>query len=165
MIVSTDTSGHTVVAMAGRAARLIAMAKPACAGHPKHRFACAGAKTVDRKGYILVIETDDLIRELLERWLVEAGHTVVACAASDPAPEGAVRLVIADVESPRRADARIASLQAAYQAPMLVLSARFRRGLGTCAAAARQLGVQGVLPKPFTRADLLAAVSETIEDP
>jgi DNA-binding response OmpR family regulator len=122
-------------------------------------------ETVHRKGYILVIETDDLIRELLERWLGEAGYAVVACAAGDPPPAEGARLVIVDVESPRGAGARIASLQAAYQAPMLVLSARFRRGLGASAAAARQLGVQKVLPKPFTRAELLAAVSETIEDP
>jgi DNA-binding response OmpR family regulator len=120
---------------------------------------------VQRKGYILVVETDDLIRALLERWLGEAGHAVVACAAGDPAPEGGVRLVIADVATPRRADRLIESLQAAYRAPILVLSARFRRGLGASAAAARQLGVQKVLPKPFTRAELLAAVRETIEDP
>ena len=118
-----------------------------------------------RKGYILVVETDDLIRGLLERWLGEAGHAAVVCAPGDPVPERGLRLVIADVESPRRAGARIASLQAAYQAPMLVISARFRRGFGASEAAARQLGVQKVLPKPFTRAELLAAVSETIEGP
>lgn len=122
-------------------------------------------KAVRRKGYILVVETDDLIRELLERWLGEAGHGVVACAAGDPAPEGDVSLVIADVANPRRADRLIASLQASYPAPILALSARFRRGLGASEAAARQLGVEKVLPKPFTRAELLAAVRETIDDP
>ena len=121
-------------------------------------------KAVNRKGYILVVETDDLIRGLLERWLGEAGHGVVECAAGEPAPEGDVRLVIADVANPRRAERLIASLRAAYRAPILVLSARFRRGLGTSAAAARQLGVQKVLPKPFTRAELLAAVRETTDD-
>lgn len=118
---------------------------------------------MQREGYILVVETGDLIRGLLERWLGEAGHTVVTRAAGDPAPEGRLRLVIADVASPRRGGARIASLRAASRAAMLVLSARFRRGLG--AAAARQLGVQRVLPKPFTRAELLPAVRETIEAP
>jgi len=122
-------------------------------------------KAVKRKGYILVIEADDLIRELLERWLGESGHGVLACAAGDPAPDGDVRLVIADVENPRRADRLIASLQAAYRAPILVVSARFRRGLGASAAAARQLGVEKVLPKPFTRAELLGAVREAIDDP
>jgi DNA-binding response OmpR family regulator len=122
-------------------------------------------KTVQRKDYILVVETDDLIRDLLERWLGEAGYAVVAREAGDPAPAGRARLVIADVPSPRREGARIALLQAAYQAPRLVLSARFRRSHGASATAARQLGVQKVLPKPFTRAELLAAVSEAIEDP
>ena len=117
-----------------------------------------------RKGHILVVETDDLIRGLLARWLGETGHTVHAGAAGDPVPEGGVRLVIADVASPRRAGSLVASLRA-YQAPILIVSARFRRGLGASSAAARQLGVEGVLPKPFTRSELLAAVREIIEAP
>ena len=121
-------------------------------------------RTVHRKGHIRVVETDDLIRELLVRWLGEAGHAVHACAAGDPAPEGRVRLVIANVASPRRVGPLVTSLRA-YQAPILIVSARFRRGLGASAAAARQLGVEGVLPKPFTRSELLAAVGEIIGDP
>jgi DNA-binding response OmpR family regulator len=134
------------------------------AGRPKRRSARAAERTVHRKSPILVIETDDLIRGLLARWLGEGGYAVHARAAGDPAPEGGVRLVVADVASPRRAGALIGSLRA-YRAPILIVSARFRRGLGASAAAARQLGVEGVLPKPFTRAELLAAVGEIIEDP
>jgi DNA-binding response OmpR family regulator len=63
-------------------------------------------KTVQRRDYILVVEPDDLVRELLERWLGEAGYAVIARAAGDPAPEGRARLVIADVPSPRREGAR-----------------------------------------------------------
>jgi DNA-binding response OmpR family regulator len=117
-----------------------------------------------RKGHILVVETDDLIRGLLARWLGEAGYTVHASAAGDPVPARGVRLVIADVASPRRAGPLVASLRS-YQAPILIVSARFRRGLGASSAAARQLGVEGVLPKPFTTSELLAAVREIIEDP
>jgi DNA-binding response OmpR family regulator len=40
-------------------------------------------------GYILIVETDDLIRELLERWLGEAGHAVVAASSGTPAREEA----------------------------------------------------------------------------
>jgi DNA-binding response OmpR family regulator len=120
---------------------------------------------VDRKGYILIVETDDLIRELLERWLGEAGYAVVAGVPGGPAPQGAPGLVIANISSPRGEGALIRSLQAACPAPVLVVSARFRRGLGASADAARELGVRKVLPKPFTRDELLAAVSETIEDP
>ena len=121
------------------------------------------SETVHRKGHILVVETDDLIRELLARWLGEAGYAVHACAAGDPAPEGGVRLVIADVANPRRAGSLVTSLRA-YQAAILIISARFRRGLGASAAAARQLGVESVLPKPFTRSELLAAVGKIIEE-
>ena len=116
---------------------------------------------VDRTGLILVVETDDLIRELLARWLGEAGYTVQAGAAGDPAPEEGVRLVIADVASPRGAGALVASLRT-YRAPILIVSARFRRGLGASTAAAQQLGVDGVLPKPFARWELLSAVAGII---
>jgi CheY-like chemotaxis protein len=66
-------------------------------------------KTVHRKDHILVVENDDLIRDLLERWLGEAGYAVVAHEAGAPAAAGRARLVIADVPSPRRAGARIVS--------------------------------------------------------
>ncbi len=118
-------------------------------------------------GYILIVETDDLIRGLLERWLGEAGYVVVASssvtAARDDAREKAPRLVIANISRPRGAEALIRSLQATYPAPILVISARFRRGLEVSASAARQLGVRKVLPKPFTRRELLTAVRESLE--
>jgi CheY-like chemotaxis protein len=43
-----------------------------------------------------------------------------------------------------------------------VLSGRFRRGLARSAEAARRLGVEMVLPKPFTREELLSAVDEAL---
>jgi CheY-like chemotaxis protein len=113
---------------------------------------------VNRKGFVLIQEEDLLIRELLERWLGEAGYTVTA--AGDQAP----CLVIADVPSPRRAQALIQSLQAVYAAPILALSGSFRRGLAGSAEAARRLGVKKVLPKPFTRKELLTAVAASLED-
>jgi DNA-binding response OmpR family regulator len=110
------------------------------------------------KGTIVVVETDDLIREMLERWLGEAGYVVVAGArAEEPV------LVIANVSNPRAAQSLIRSLQTAYAAPVLAVSARFRRGLGSSIDAARLLGVRKVLPKPFTRKELLCAVREAIE--
>ena len=45
------------------------------------------------------------------------------------------------------------------------LSARFRRGLGASVAAARQLGVEKVLPKPFTRVDLELLIRSLIDRP
>jgi len=113
---------------------------------------------VQSKGLIVIQEGDDLIRELLERWLGEAGYAVRA--AQDESP----RLVIADVPSPRGAQPVIQSLKAAYGAPILVVSARFRRGLAESQEAARQLEVRSVLPKPFTREELLSAVEASLED-
>ena len=40
---------------------------------------------------------------------------------------------------------------------------RFRLGLTGSTETARRLGVKKVLPKPFTRAELLAAVRESLE--
>ncbi len=113
---------------------------------------------MNRKGFILIHEEDVLIRELLERWLGEAGYAISAAADEKPI------LVITDVPSPRRAQALIQSLQAVYAAPILALSGRFRRGLAGSAEAARRLGVRKVLPKPFTRKELLSAVSASLAE-
>ena len=115
-------------------------------------------KYVNRKGFVLIQEDDVQIRELLERWLHEAGYAI--SAAEDEVP----CLVIADVPEPSRAHAHIRSLQAVYAAPVLVMSGRFRRGLAESAAAAHRLGVKKVLPKPFTRKELLSAVAASLEE-
>ena len=118
-------------------------------------------------GHVLIFESDGSIRELLERWLTEAGYAVVAGDLGKrgdvPAGEGALLLVIANVSSPRGAQSFIQALQAVYAAPILVLSGRFRRGLAESAEAARRLGVRKVLPKPFSRKELLSAVHESLE--
>lgn len=117
-------------------------------------------------GYVLLVEPDELIRELLKRWLGEAGYSVVVGDyAVKPMRREAPALVIANVASPRGADGLIRSLHSVYAAPVLVLSARFRRGLGASTDVARRLGVTQVLPKPFTRKELLTAVRESIQGP
>ena len=112
---------------------------------------------MNQKGFIAIHENDELIRELLERWLGEAGYSLRPLAGESPC------LVIADVPSPRGAQLRIEALRAVYAAPILVLSGRFRRGLSGSAEAARRFGVRKVLPKPFTREELLSAVEESLE--
>jgi CheY-like chemotaxis protein len=112
---------------------------------------------VNRTSPVLIHDEDALIRELLECWLGEAGYRVA------PAGDEAPCLVIADVPHPRRAQALIQALQAVYAAPILLMSGRFRRGLAGSAEAARRLGVRRVLPKPFTREELLSAVAAALE--
>jgi DNA-binding response OmpR family regulator len=114
-------------------------------------------KYVNPIGCVVVLEGDPWIRSLLERWLGEAGYTVGAAEGKErPA------LVIADLPDPQSAESLVQSL-AEYAAPVLLLSARFRHGLAGSEETARRLGVKRVLPKPFTREELLAAVHESVE--
>ncbi len=116
-----------------------------------------------RQSYILIVESDDLIRNLLEQWLTDAGYAVGFGAAGERRNGTRPDLIIVNVSRPRDAERQIRSLEAEFDAPMLIVSARFIRGLGASAELARELGVRKVLPKPFTRQELLAAVWESIE--
>ena len=115
------------------------------------------------KGWIVVVEPDDLIQQLLERWLREAGYGVLFRAKVHEAITVVPSLVIADVSDPASAGRTIEVLQAAYRVPILALSGRFRRGLGGSIETAQRLDVSHVLPKPFTREELLAAVTTAVE--
>ena len=124
---------------------------------------------VQRKERILVVEPDDLILGLLERWLGEAGYTLVVESSLTPSQVNGdaaePHLVIIDVPDPLGAEQIIKSVRQAHASPILLLSARFTRGTASSISVARQLGVRGVLPKPFTCAELLSAVSESIGAP
>ena len=97
-----------------------------------------------------------------------AGYTVVV-EASQRLPQavgegGEPHLVIIDVPTPRSAEEIIKSVREVFAGPMLLLSATFRRGTGSSSYVARRLGVRKILPKPFTRGELLSAVGESIDD-
>jgi DNA-binding response OmpR family regulator len=117
---------------------------------------------VQQKQRILVVEPDDLILGLLERWLGEEGYAVVVESSLTPEKP---QLVIIDVPEPLGAEKIIKSVRDVHASPILLLSARFRLGTGSSTSVAQQLGVRNVLPKPFTRAELLLAVGESIGDP
>jgi len=68
-----------------------------------------------------------------------------------------------DVPEPLGAEKVIESVRLVHSGAILLLSARFRRG--SSSSVARQLGVRNVLPKPFTRDELLSAVVESLGDP
>lgn len=101
------------------------------------------------KGCIVIVEPDDLIRELLERWLDEAGFQSIYVARDHALPMVMPRLVITDISDPDRAGDTIAALRAAYAAPILATSARFRRGLAGSIEPAQRLHVRKVLRRPW----------------
>lgn len=107
---------------------------------------------------IAVVESDDLIRQLVERWLTDAGHTVIA-AVPDTLGGLRVDLVIANISSPRAAAPLVRRLKALQHVPLVLLSARLGRGQGASASLIRQLGAAAVLPKPFTSDELMHAVA------
>jgi DNA-binding response OmpR family regulator len=114
---------------------------------------------------IALLESDDLMRELARRWLAEAGHAVVLVESCCSAPAVPVDLVVANVPSPRGAAGVVCRLQTTYAAPVLLLSARLRHCQGRSATLACQLGVRGVLAKPFTQRELLEAVERVVKGP
>jgi DNA-binding response OmpR family regulator len=122
---------------------------------------------VPQQGDIVVVEPDDLILGLLERWLGEAGYAVVVKGLPKRprghGDGGSPDLVIVDVPAPRSAERIVRSVKEVYGSPILLLSARLGRGANASSDVARQLGVSKVLPKPFTQAELLAAVGELID--
>ena len=114
---------------------------------------------VSGRGHVVIVETDDLIHELLERWFTAEGFTV----GTDGATAASVALVVVNLSRPGQADATLQALRARYEpAPILAISARFRRGLAASVEAAARLGVRKVLPKPFTREELRLAVEEAL---
>jgi DNA-binding response OmpR family regulator len=117
-------------------------------------------KSVPGKGHVVVVEPDDLIRELLERWLVADSFTV-----SDLSSPRAAALVIISLPRPGQAEASLQEVRVRHGAvPILAISGRFRRGLAASGEAALRLGVNKVLPKPFTREELLLAVAESLHE-
>ncbi len=99
------------------------------------------------------------MRQLSERWLREAGHEVDALTIAQLQQGNGLDLIIVDVADPHAALPLIRQVLALHDAPVLLTSARFRRGQDASTQLAQQLGVKAVLPKPFARAELLRAIA------
>jgi len=117
------------------------------------------------RGTVLVVETDDLSRQLLCLWLGEAGYAVEALSSLAQDSQVHPDLVVLNVPRSSTLQAALESLSGRYSVPVVAISPRFRRGLGASAAAAGRLGVRRLLPKPFSREELLRAVAESLMQP
>jgi DNA-binding response OmpR family regulator len=111
---------------------------------------------------IALVESDDLILRLLQGWLQQAGHQTRTVALPDLQAGDAIDLIVADVASAAAAAAVVAALRAAHAAPLLLISARFPHGSTASVALAAQLGADAVLPKPFSRDELMSAVTAAL---
>jgi CheY-like chemotaxis protein len=116
---------------------------------------------------IVIYEENDLMRALLEEWLIEAGHRVHTVASHDPKGGKLADLVIVSLYMPKHVGAQLVrEVRAAHPGtPVIAISGQFRSGLSANGAIAQTLGVQRVLAKPLTRIDLLGAVSDIIGTP
>jgi DNA-binding response OmpR family regulator len=115
---------------------------------------------------IALIEHDLLMRGLLKEWLTAAGYAVREASLRHGTANHGIDLIIVDVYMPRESGARIIrAVQRAYpEAPIIAISGQFRPGLAHSCSAARALGARRLLPKPFSREDLLSAVRAVIEE-
>lgn len=120
-----------------------------------------------RSPAIVLIESDEMIRRLMTEWLTSAGYTVRLGYRGDGADAPEVDAIIVDVYMPRESGARIIrAVRRAYPGkPIIAISGQFRPGLATSCAAARELGAQRLLPKPFDRTDLLEVVRLVTDQP
>jgi CheY-like chemotaxis protein len=128
---------------------------------------------------IVIYEENDLMRALLEEWLIEAGYRVHAAASHElqsgtlaeqsgtPADGRPADLVIVSVYMPKHAGAQLVrKIQAMHpDTPLIAISGQFLPGLSANGAIAQTLGVQQVIAKPLTRIDLLGAVRAIVGAP
>jgi DNA-binding response OmpR family regulator len=114
---------------------------------------------------IVLIEHDLLMRRLLKEWLTAAGYAVREAPLRNGTNHDGIDLIIVDVYMPRESGARIIrAVQRTYPgAPIIAISGQFRPGLAHSGSAARALGARRLLPKPFSREDLLSTVRDVIE--
>jgi CheY-like chemotaxis protein len=106
---------------------------------------------------VLVVERDNLHRELIREWLEEGGLEAVCFPAAGLAD---IDAILVDVACQQQAHEILASWRRCYPRAAIVLaSGRFSPGDMANDAMAARLGVTRILAKPFTRDDLWAALS------
>jgi CheY-like chemotaxis protein len=119
-------------------------------------------------GDVLVVDDDELLRDLVADWLEGAGYEVRKAphcrAALEALEQAPAALIVSDMFMPGACGSlAIAALKrAAPAAPVIALSGYFNSGSGMSAEQALTAGAARALAKPVRRAELLSAVRELI---
>jgi DNA-binding response OmpR family regulator len=119
------------------------------------------------RGRVLVLDDESLVHAIVEAMLLDAGYEVVPYTSVEEAlvqPLPPVDVVLLDLRMPGLEPAEVVSTLRARpetcQAAILILSAA--RDL---ASAARALGAEDYLAKPFDMDELITAVDRLVQDP
>ena len=118
--------------------------------------------------HILVVDDDPAIRSNTARLLAAKGHTVVEAESGNRAlsyvDETAVDLVIMDVVMPNKGGVEaIMEIHALHpQIPAIIMSGKVPLGTAAVDSLMKRYGSRAVLSKPFTAAELFAAVEKAL---
>lgn len=124
-----------------------------------------------RRGDILVVDDDAILRDLVTDWLEAAGYSVRraanCCAAVNELGAQRPALIVSDMFMPGPCGVEaIAQLKREHpDVALIAVSGHFNSGQGLSAEAALAAGADRALAKPMKRADLLRAVAELVGAP
>ncbi len=115
---------------------------------------------------ILVVEDDERVRRSTAAALEEIGHTVIACASGPTALEIAgsrpdIDLLLTDVVMPAMTGPELAARISAFRPELPIL---FVTGYAGEASDSAQFSGHVILRKPFTVAQLSAAIDQSFDD-
>ncbi len=119
-----------------------------------------------KTGHILVIDDDDMVRELLSELLCSAGHSVVQAGGGLEGirlfQQGSFHLVLTDLGMPECSGWEVASAikKIAPDTPVALITGW---ALTLDRSKLREAGVDLVLNKPFQVAEIMALVAEGLE--
>lgn len=117
---------------------------------------------------ILVVDDDELMRELVAEWLTADGYLARTADNGETAlrmlREREAELIITDLHMPKLggAEAVMRMRDAHPEVPIIAMSGHFRSGRYLTPEAVLALGARQALAKPFSRQDLLSAVREVL---
>lgn len=118
---------------------------------------------------VLVIDDQVHFRELIRKILQDAGHEVIEAQSGKAGVRAFVEhrpdLVITDMFMPEQDGIETLNhiRSAAPDARIIAMSGGGSRGFTKILEVAEHMGADRTLPKPFTQADLLGAVNQTLQ--